>query len=142
MNANAMVEAFQELSPERQEAVGNWMMVQRLIAEHAGVSREEWFALIQEALDNPLDFGFVEDANRGAGAEADPALMEGAQRMLGQAASKTALEGEGIRKASEKGGLEQELFQRFQAQKIDFEQGRQRPRPKKRPAMKRKVRRT
>jgi hypothetical protein len=118
-NVNAMIETFKTLPPERQEAVRNWMMIQRAIAEHAGVEREEWFALIQEALDHPLDFSFIQSAP--AVETADLEQIDSAKQMLGDTSQKTALAGEGIVQASKKGALEQELFQRFQAQKINFE---------------------
>jgi hypothetical protein len=122
-NLNAMIESFQALPPDRQDAVKNWMMIQRLIAEHTGVTREEWFGLIQEALDHPLDFSFLEERTTN-GEGADLEQIDGARQMLGDRAAKTALEGKGIVETSKKGALEQELFQRFQLQKINFEKDR------------------
>jgi hypothetical protein len=126
MNAekvDAMVETFKTLPPERQDAVRNWMMIQREIAEHAGITKEEWFALIQEALDHPLDFGFIEQASQ-PGEVADLEKIDGTREKLGDKSAKNALEGEGIVESAKKGALEKELFQRFQAQKISFEAGR------------------
>jgi hypothetical protein len=120
-NPDAMIEMFESLAPDRQEAVASWFMIQRLIAEHSGISREEWFGFIQEALEHPLDFGFVEDVKPGSTAAADLEKIEDVRQKLGDKTAKTALEGEGIVEASKKGGLEQELLQRFQAQKINFE---------------------
>lgn len=124
-NASAMIETFNTLPADRQEAVRNWMMIQRSIAEHAGISREAWFALIQEALDHPLDFGFIEETKRAGGQAADLEAIDGTRQVLGERAAKTALQGEGIVEAAKRGALEQELFQRFQAQKISFESGAQ-----------------
>jgi hypothetical protein len=130
MNPNAMVEMFQALPPDRQEAVRNWMMIQRAIAEHAGITREEWFELIQEALDHPLDFGFVEACKPGAFEETNLEAIDATKKKLGERGQKTALEGEGIVAASQKGALEKELFQRFQAQKLAVPQNnRRKPAP-------------
>jgi hypothetical protein len=123
-NANAMIEMFEKLPPDRQEALANWFGLQRLIAEHAGLTREEWFALLQEALEHPLDYSFIEAAKPGRSEAVAQEQIEGARQMLGEKTAKTALEGEGIVESSKKGALEQELFQRFQAQKINFDSGR------------------
>jgi hypothetical protein len=123
-NPTAMIEMFESLPPQRQEAVAGWFMLQRLIAEHAGISREEWFALIQDALEHPLDYSFVEDAKPRSTEAVALETIESTREKLGEKTAKSGLEGEGIIEASKKGALEQELFQRFQAQKINFDSGR------------------
>ena len=120
-NPDAMIEMFETLEPDRQQAVAEWFMIQRLIAEHAGISREEWFGFIQQALQHPMEFGFLEGGKQESVEGDDLEKIEDAREKLGEKTAKTALEGEGIVEASKKGGLEQELLQRFQAQKINFD---------------------
>ncbi len=121
---NAMIEMFEGLPQDRQDAVAGWFMVQRLITEHAGVERDEWFGMIQEALDHPLDFGFVELARAGNNEGVDLEQIEDLREKLGEKTAKKGLEGEGIVHAGRKGGLEQELLERFKAQRMSFESGR------------------
>ena len=116
-----MVEMFEHLPVERRESVALWFMVQRSIASHAGLELEEWFGLIEDSFKHPLDFGFIEHLKRAPLATVDADRIEEARHLVGGDNRSNALEGEGIIEGSKKGGLERELFDRFQTQKLAFD---------------------
>jgi hypothetical protein len=119
-----MIEMFESLPADRQEALASWFALQRLIAQETDTPLDEWFRLIQEALEHPLDYSFIEGTKPGSAEPVETEKIDGARRMLGTSTAKGALEGVGIVEASKKGGLEQELLQRFRAQQMDFDSAR------------------
>lgn len=119
------MEAFQSLPADRQDKLRMWFATQKLIIDHSGLSPEAWFGYIQWAMDNPLDYSFVNDfPDRDDLSGADSAERSDATRAARELVGGTtkfsgAPEGEDIsKKAQAKQGLERELFDRFMSGRL------------------------
>ena len=57
----AWLEAYKKLDPEAQERVRRWINVNKFIAYTLKIEWETWVSdYLQPAMDNPLDYGFME----------------------------------------------------------------------------------
>ncbi|MEL7369478.1 MAG: hypothetical protein AAFN74_11235 [Myxococcota bacterium] len=119
---NEWMESFRELPEDRQDNLKRWFATQKIIIENAGLSANDWFLLVQWAMDNPMDYSFILDFPEQA--EHDPELdssersdaTKGARDLIagGKADPKVAPDGPGIKeKAQSSKTLERELFSNF-----------------------------
>jgi hypothetical protein len=132
------MKAFESLPKERQEELSQWFATQILIMENLGIQEPEWFALIGWALDNPLDFSFMDEFLGQSTAEAAGDRREGAEtakaaalKTVGGQPEKNVATGAGLKEKAVSPGLDRELYQRFMADRLNERPGR--PRPKKPP---------
>jgi hypothetical protein len=118
------MEAFKVLPEDRQDKLRMWFATQKLIIDHAGLTPEKWFGHIQWAMDNPLDYSFVNDfPDRGELGGEDSAERtdetRAARELVGGATKVSAPEGDAMpKKAQAEQGLERELFDRFMSGRL------------------------
>ena len=130
------LENYEKLPPGRKKGLERWFATQALIIHNLGIEEEKWFGLIWWALENPLDFSFIEEFPEGGGpsqkVEKGPQEGAAARRFLGADGEKkqVATGGDGVRKSATKGGLDQELYQRFMANQMRQGPPGARPRPR------------
>lgn len=119
---NQWMEAFRGLPEDRQDNIMRWFATQKVIIENSGLSVEEWFTLVQWAMDNPLDYRFVldfpdqpeHDVTKDSAERSDATRSARDLVAGGKADPKTAPDGPGIQdKAKSDRSLERELFSNF-----------------------------
>lgn len=119
------ISAFEELPEERQDDLKRWFAMQKIIIEASGLTPEEWFGHVEWALENPLDYSFIQDfpdeevdlSNAKDETEEDSAAAPRA--FVGRDVDKKPLvRGEGVKKMKNGGGLERELFANFMSKHI------------------------
>lgn len=117
------LQSFNILPEDRQEKLRYWFATQKIIIDHSGLTPEEWFGYIQWAMDNPLDYSFVNDfPDRGDAAGEDAAeridATRAARELVGGSTKVSVSEGKVSEKARSEQGLERELFDRFMSGRL------------------------
>ncbi len=116
------MKTFDALPEDRQKELERWFATQVLIMENLGLPEDEWFGLIGWALDNPLDFSFIDafpDETRGTDVQDGDGDKAAAKKIVGAANDKNVATGAGLKEKASGGGLDRELYQRFMANRMN-----------------------